>query len=231
MKAKRERSSVVLLIACAISAYAFLEFARYIAVRGVLVKGAHNALALASKVSGLESNISGINAQEVKCPVKTGSSIRDLNYCSFVIARAKVLEQATSLALDTLVNKHDNPETPQRENKASVQFEPFRLENGKLVDAALIRPGDSYDLVRKEGTVTYSHPQYPPSKVTSTTNISDLMRNFPIIIRMQVRIEPLLPFPFVDAYTLTADATGFREVMHVGAFQTTPRTLLDHDIK
>ncbi len=176
---------------------------RFMAIQAVLTRGAQESLNLAQKVDGIE-----VDTRKL--------APTDPNYSRFTSSRAVVVNQAKRIPLSTLIS-----DVPAQSSAWLRPFQAFDDMAGDVtltqnVDVLLLRPGDSAKYTKSGHTYWKDHPTLcsPDSPtcaqpISPTDSYDQLLRTHPLKIELRAEVD--LFFPFNVPITVTGKALGFRE--------------------
>ncbi len=177
---------------------AFIDLVRVIAVQGILTHAAEQTLEVAVTMPNFDVDIrSAIPASA--------------EYQRFLLARSRIIQDATKLPLQTLLSDSANDSTAQL-----VKFTYEDPAQGGVVpipfsaDVAILRPGEQVKIGDAASTMMFNHETYPfPGAGVTEPKLDRLMRSQPIIVEMRAKIFTFTPI-LGDIYAKGV-AQGFRD--------------------
>ncbi len=184
----------------------FTDCARYLMTRSLLIRGAQDAVDLATRVPHFDIDLRN---------EPTGGST---NTARFLAARASVENSAlTGGAFSTLIS-------PSSSGGGLIRLRQFtqadNYSNGELnpvSDVMILRPGES----ASSGSGWYHHPDRcavghaadgcasPLIPRATEDSMQTLLRDYPIIVRMEADLQTIIPF--MGPWLVRATAVGWRE--------------------
>lgn len=197
-------------------AMTFVDFARYYATQALLLKGAQDAVDMATKVSGFD-----VDTRTLKASVATDAAkvtrVRDL--------RAQLGDFAIRLARQSLLNAEDDP------GKALTTAKGFQISEvlsdstsaALTVRALVLRPGESGQ--RTDGTwvdhplkCAPNSPTCPDAKKRQPNEtMIGLLRAFPMFVRVEADVTPVSPW--FGTMPVRVNTFAWREIPATSGFR------------
>lgn len=191
--------------------FGLVDFARYVTIKALLVRGARHGLEVAIRIPNLETD--------------TRSNPTSQPPSDFRKAFEGVVVAATSLPLGTLLaNPWASSSSPQRLVKfkmiepaisgaaSSAYGRPANGAEARMWPVLVLRPGDKA-ITNGE---TIQHPTACASSTTSgckqidSESYEKILQKEPIIVEMRAQMRTFTPF--LGSINIIGRATGFREV-------------------
>jgi hypothetical protein len=213
-----------------------IDIVRYWAVRIVIQAGVDRASVMASRLSGLDSDVKVYGGQDGLDEFNQEESLSgdrgELR--SFILARDEVLREAAKFPLAYMVGSADSsPLVHFKGIRASLSNGPGDSILGTpptTYNAALLRPGDRYQRTSDSSWVEHPGNQdsqvcdlsadeadFPFDSCQMSTTLERALRIYPVVLHAEIQFGWITPF--LSPTTMTVTSAAYREALWSGAVQ------------